>query len=156
MGWQFHARARLDLVTEPEKPLLPPGLYIQQVSERETFERCFWFDERQKLYGGVDNFLTHGRAYVLIGPEQSILSECYASIGGGHSEIGVVTHPEHRGKGYATMLLAEAISLLKQEQLCVDWSCNLDNQASLRSAFKLGFELQCHDMFMVPCRGNIS
>ena len=85
-----------------EQPFVPKpiqnGLVIEPIESIELFEKCYWFKETSARYGSSEQFLKFGKGYVLR-QEEKILSEVYADyIGGGHIEIGIVTHPDYQGK----------------------------------------------------------
>lgn len=64
---------------------------------------------------------------------------CVASLWnwGDHlSDIGVLTHPDYRGKGYAESVCK---SILNDVQRNIIWRCDKDNDASHQLALKLGF-----------------
>jgi GNAT superfamily N-acetyltransferase len=75
--------------------------------------------------------------------------------GSGYAEIGVVTHSDQRGKGYAKWILSYLIKQCIQAGITVEWSCNVDNQASLNTGLKMGFEINRYGMFLVPDCGNV-
>ncbi len=56
-----------------------------------------------------------------------------------YGEIGVHTLPAHRQKGYATAAAAAVARYIQSLGLTPVWSCGASNEASLRTAVKLGF-----------------
>lgn len=56
-----------------------------------------------------------------------------------YGEIGVHTLPAHRQQGYATATAAAVARYIQSLGLTPVWSCGAHNQASLRTAYKLGF-----------------
>jgi len=60
-------------------------------------------------------------------------------IGGGVAEVGVVTSEAHRGQGLASIAIAWLAADLAERGLGMYWSCDTDNEASVRVAGKLGF-----------------
>ena len=53
------------------------------------------------------------------------------------SDIGVLTHPDYRGKGFAQSVCEKLMS--ENERLYI-WRCDCANNHSLNLAFRLGFE----------------
>jgi len=101
-GWELHLRATLSLknTNKVQEDSLGQYMKIQPIKLRDIFKKCSWYNERSELYGSDENFLAHGLGYALC-IESEVISEAYASIGLGCAEIGVITHPDYRTKGYA-------------------------------------------------------
>jgi RimJ/RimL family protein N-acetyltransferase len=57
------------------------------------------------------------------------------------SDIGVLTHPNYRHKGYAREVCEELIS---QTSKLFIWRCDVKNESSFRLATKLGFKVSGH------------
>jgi hypothetical protein len=125
-GWNFHLRAELQLNKLTQLQTLDNTLNIKPITTIDLFEKCFWYKERSELYVSDTNFLKSGQGYALcIGDD--VISEAYASIGGGYAEISVITHPDYRGKGYASQIVFHLIqNALMSKQIPI-WSCNIDN-----------------------------
>jgi RimJ/RimL family protein N-acetyltransferase len=69
-----------------------------------------------------------------------IMVESYvSSFGKTQAEIGAVTRAAYRGHGYAPITCAYLIQACEQRGYQAYWSCDFDNQASIRVAQKLGF-----------------
>src|SRR5205085_2112096 len=97
---------------------------------------------------------THGTGYALfLGSE--VVSEAYATIGGGYAEIAIVTHPDYRGKGYAAQIVSHLIQKCIDAKITPIWSCNIDNRSSLNAGLKLGFEISHYYTLVVPDCGNV-
>lgn len=129
-GWNFHLRMELSLKSRNETEVLNQGMSIQPIKSLDLFKKCSWYKERSESYGSDENFLAYGVGYALcIGSE--VVSEAYAGIGNGYAEIGVITHPNYRGKGYATVITSHLIKQCIDSELIPKWSCNANNQASL-------------------------
>ena len=153
-GWNFHLRSALSL-REPGKVLsLESGFEIKPIKSIDLFKQCRWYKERSKLYGSDENFLRYGLGYALCNG-LSVVSEAYASCGGGFAEIGVITHPDHRSKGYARLIVSHLINQCEKLQTIPQWSCNADNRASLTTALKMGFKIDSYYTLLVPNCGNV-
>ena len=152
--WNFHLRAKLSLKNPKKTEILNQVIDIHPIKSLEIFKKCTWYKERSALYGSDESFLAHGTGYALcIGSE--VVSEAYASIGGGYAEIGVITHPNYRGKGYATLIISHLIKQCIDAQIAPQWSCNVDNRASLNTGLRMGFEVNDYYTLLVPDCGNV-
>jgi GNAT superfamily N-acetyltransferase len=56
-----------------------------------------------------------------------------------HSDVGVYTHPDYRGRGLATAAASMVIERVQKSGQVPVWSAGAHNSASLRVAQKLGF-----------------
>ena len=83
------------------------------------------------------------------------MSEAYASIGGGYAEIGIITHPEMRYKGYASQVLSVLLHKCYEVNIVPIWSCQINNLASLHTGLKQGFSISNYYLQMVPEVGNV-
>ena len=59
--------------------------------------------------------------------------------GGGYAEIGVETHPDYQGHGYATLTTLALIQKLLDDSLIPCWSAWPHREASQSLAKKVGF-----------------
>jgi RimJ/RimL family protein N-acetyltransferase len=116
----------------------PPGVVAAPMTA-DLLERCEWRDTVTGAAGSTEQFLRTGLgACLLLGDE--IVAEAYAPyIGPGSAEVGVVTPERHRGQGYATLAVASLGAMLAARGLAMYWSCDADNDPSIRVAEKLGF-----------------
>lgn len=153
-GWNFHLRVKLSFQNLQEAKILDPNLSIQPIKTQDIFEKCSWYTERSELYGSADNFLRYGTGYALCLASE-VVSEAYASIGGGYAEIGVITNPAYRDKGYAGQIVSHLIKHCVGENIIPQWSCNADNKASLSTGLRLGFEVNSYYTLLVPTFGNV-
>lgn len=104
------------------------------------FTRCHWRDEIVRLLGSAGDFLMHGIGYCLLVDGQ-IAAEAYGCLWtGDRVELAAVTHPDFRGRGYATAVCAHLIDTCEAVGFSTYWSCDADNDASLRLAVKLGYD----------------
>lgn len=123
---------------------------IQPISTLNTFIKCSCYKERAELYGSDENFLEHGIGYALcVGSD--VVTEEYASIGGGYAELSVITHPDCRGKGNAKYIVSHLIKQCIAAKITPKLSCNVDNRSSLNIALKINN----YHMFLTPDCGNI-
>jgi len=128
-----HARALHAL-----RQRLPDGFEIQPI-DRRLLERCEWRSDMEFFSGSLDNFLANGLGLVLM-QRDDIITEAYASsFGSVGAEIGAITREAYRGRGYAPIACAYLIQACEERGYQPYWSCDLDNEASIRVARKLGF-----------------
>ena len=67
----------------------------------------------------------------------------------------IVIDEKEQGKGYATQVVSFMISELAKRNIYPEWSCNIDNTASLKTGLKLGFEIADYYTLLVPNCGNV-
>jgi len=67
-----------------------------------------------------------------------------------HADIGVVTHPEWRGRGLATAVSAHVAQAILLDGRTPVWSCGGSNIASLRIAARLGFVETSRRTYLIP------
>ncbi len=121
----------------------PNGYAIKPIKDLNLFSQCNWFEFISSLYGNADQFLKYGFGYALVDEDNKPIAEAYAAcVGHDLCEIGIVTHPDHRGKGYSTNVVYCLIDECIRRNLTPIWSCNWDNIASLKVAFKTGFKIK--------------
>lgn len=104
------------------------------------FSRCMWREEIVRVLGSAEDFLMHGIGYCLL-VEGRIVAEAYGCLWTrDRVELAATTHPEHRGRGYATAVCAHLIDTCEAVGFETYWSCDADNEASLKLAVKLGYD----------------
>lgn len=153
--WNLHLR--VEFILNLQKHLQRQFTTNNQVKLIETielFKNCLWYKEKSELYTSVENFLQYGLGYALCKDGQ-VLSEAYATIGGGYAELSVVTSPDFRKKGYAAQVLAALIKRCEELKVIPVWSCNIGNIASFNTALKIGFEPSFYYVSMVPSASNV-
>ncbi len=104
------------------------------------FSRCRWRDEIVRLMCSEREFLMHGIGYALC-HEGHVLAEAYGCLWTAERvELAVTTDPAARGRGYATAVCAHLIDTCEAVGFATYWSCDADNEPSVRLATKLGYE----------------
>ncbi len=117
---------------------MPEGGSIARI-DAHTIERCIWRDEVASAAGSVAEFLAHGIGFCLVLAGR-IVAEAYSCFWGmDRVEVAVVTHAEHRGRGYAGVVCARLIEACEAIGFKSYWSCDAANGASVRLARRLGF-----------------
>jgi RimJ/RimL family protein N-acetyltransferase len=116
-----------------------PHAEVRKITSR-LMDRCLWRKDVLRATGSTSGFLGHGLGFCLM-LEEAIIAEAYAVIWSDErAEIATVTHPEHRGRGYATVLCASLIKACEGVGLSTYWNCDADNTASVRLAARLGYD----------------
>ena len=123
---------------EALRATLPDGVTVRPI-DAALLARCEWRELVEGAHGSAEAFLEHGLGLCLLRDDE-ILAEAYAPfIGRGVAEVGVVTAEAHRGRGLAATAIAWLALPLVERDLAMYWSCDSDNEASIRVAGKLGF-----------------
>lgn len=118
---------------------LPHGCVVRPM-DAALVEACRWRHEAVAACGSVERFLSVGFGLVITEGD-AIVAEAYACfVGGGRAELGVTTHPDHRGRGLAVIVCAALLDRCAARGLAPTWSCNADHAASLAVARAIGFE----------------
>ncbi|MFP4362800.1 MAG: GNAT family N-acetyltransferase [Spirochaetia bacterium] len=77
---------------------------------------------------------------VCLWKDGQIASTAFASyMVDNYLEIGIETHPEYRGRGYASLVSSGLIDYAMEKRLEPVWSCHSENAGSQRLAARLGF-----------------
>ena len=150
-NWKSYQRAQLDLKEDVfPKFKKPQNTSLCRIDSLDLFQQCFWYKQRSKIYGSELNFISLGLGYALLLNDKTLVSEAYASIGGGYAEIGVVTHPNYQRKGYATLVASHMCKVCLEKNLIPQWSCSKSNLSSIKTSLKLGFKLTKYDTLIIP------
>ncbi|WP_428389270.1 GNAT family N-acetyltransferase [Mucisphaera sp.] len=116
---------------------VPPGCMLTPM-DSGLVPRCQWHEQVVRAMGSVDRFLTYGLGVCLV-KEDEILSEAYMCFwGAGKAEIGVVTQPEHRGKGYGLLTARHLIELCEERGLDTYTTCYTQNASLRQLSHKVG------------------
>ncbi|GAA1280851.1 hypothetical protein GCM10009609_51010 [Pseudonocardia aurantiaca] len=96
-----------------------------------------WIHE---TWGGPAGLLAArvARAVVVDGLVAALAVPFY--VGAEHEDVGVVTEPEHRGRGLSTTCAAAAVADIRARGRIPTWSTSPDNTGSLAVAARLGFK----------------
>jgi len=108
----------------------------------------------EALLGGADAFTSNEFGETVIAAaieEGEIVSLAHTfAWSPDHADIGVMTHEDARGKGYATATAALVIDGVRKQGKVPVWSCGARNDASLRVAGKLGFREVGRKVYIIP------
>lgn len=119
----------------------PSECRIERI-DRELVMRTEWGPGDVRMLGSIDAWEKNCFGYVLMQGDQ-ILSE--SSVGApalGLYEPGVFTHPDHRGKGYGTMVTARLVQEIEAMGGQTYWNCAKQNLASAAIARRLGYRVE--------------
>jgi RimJ/RimL family protein N-acetyltransferase len=99
-----------------------------------------WMDFEQ-VWWTVDNFLSRGISFVVL-RDREVVAWCTPDcVARDQMDVGVITHPAHRGRGLAAVAVAATVEhALRHGFSAVGWHCNADNVGSWKTAEKVGFE----------------
>jgi RimJ/RimL family protein N-acetyltransferase len=120
---------------------LPEGCEIRRL-DRDLIMRTQWGPNDVASWGGLDAWEENCFGYCLMRGDE-ILSE--ATVGPpaiGLYEPGIITHPDHRGHGYATIAVAHLMREIEASGLNTYWNCSKRNVASAAVARKLGYGVE--------------
>ena len=127
---------------------VPAGFTVQPL-DIKLLRQSPWYGFIASVHAGAQNFLDKAFGFALVNEEGVSVAQAYgAFIGGGECEIGVITHPDHRGKGYVIYPAIATIQESLARGLTPAWSCNSENIASYKTAHKLGFTIKRHYVFL--------
>ena len=121
---------------------VPAGMELRRL-DRDLIMRTQWGPDDVKFYGGLDAWEQACFGFCLMQGEE-ILSE--ATVGPAAlrqlREPGVITHEDHRGKGYGTMVSARLVQEIESMGGVTYWNCAKQNMASAAIARKLGYTVE--------------
>jgi GNAT superfamily N-acetyltransferase len=98
-----------------------------------------------KTWGGPAGLAASGHGWGAYHDGDLAAVACTFFVGARYHELGVVTDPDHRGRGLATACAWHAMQHAVSVGRLPSWSTTPDNGASRRIAEKLGFPLVRHD-----------
>lgn len=133
---------RLEFLGPNQVELIPgnttPYQFIQM--DEKNYLKSTWKDVIPEVSGDPVNFMKNGGGLALTDGQVFVAEAIIGFVGKTYTEIGTVTHPDHRGKGYSTLVCGELIKRLQAQGRKAYWSCRADNLGSAQVAKKLAFE----------------
>jgi RimJ/RimL family protein N-acetyltransferase len=102
-----------------------------------------------KTWGGPAGMAAHGNAVGAFVDGRLASVVCTFFQGIRHEDAGVVTEPEHRGRGLATACASAWCEAVRARGRVPSWTTSPDNLGSLRIPEWLGFELVRRDALHV-------
>lgn len=95
-----------------------------------------WIGE---TWDGPTGLARSGRAYAAFDGDRPVSVAVSFLVGQAHEDIGVVTEPEHRGRGLSRSCVAALIADIRARGRIPTWSTSPDNAGSRAVADRLGF-----------------
>ena len=133
---------------------VPDGFTVQIVDEALLNRPGLKLPEHipswiQNNWGSTAAFFEKGFGTVTLHGDEVVswsIADCASGSGG---EIGIRTDPAYRKRGLAAITTAAAVEHALSHGLSpVGWHCNEDNIGSIKTAEKVGFELErCYTMY---------
>ena len=120
---------------------LPDDCELRRL-DRDLILRTQWGPDDVAFAGGLDAWEATCMGFCLLRGDEIL---CEATVGPpaiGLYEPGVITHEDHRGKGYATITCARLIQEVEAQGAATFWNCNESNVASAAVARKLGYRVE--------------
>jgi GNAT superfamily N-acetyltransferase len=138
VDYQGHVLEFWDRDPRPQQTL-PIGRTLRPL-DGELFEHCFERGLLLETYGSKEKALEKSLSLCLVDGDGGILCEAHAGPAvRGWIELGVVTHPQQRGKGYATLTCAALAGQCEAAGFQTYWNCAAQNRASAALARRLGY-----------------
>ncbi len=107
---------------------------------------------KENAFGSVRRLLAEGcAAAAVVGGRPVGVAQTYA-LTARHAEIGAITLPSWRNRGFATAAASIVARWAQENGLTPVWSAMEDNHASLRVAEKIGFQEVSRRAYLVPER----
>ena len=130
----------------PPPAPLPPGCSLRPL-DAALFERCFERGLLLETYGSRQRALAESISLCLVDASLDAAGEilCEAHAGPvvrGWVEMGVVTHPQQRRKGYAALTCAALAGRCEVAGLQTYWNCAAHNHASAALARRIGYQVE--------------
>ena len=126
--------------------LLPAGFTMQRVDRKLLANRRLkhldaLVEEMQSERASVDDFLSKSFGFCLIHGDE-IVSWCLSEYNSGRQcEVGIETVEGYRRRGFATLTASALIEYAIANGITtIGWHCWADNEASIATARKVGFE----------------
>jgi RimJ/RimL family protein N-acetyltransferase len=129
VDWRRQLPAGRELL--PIDPALLARDDLQHVDQVRGWVYSFW--------RSVASFAATGLGYCLL--QEGAAASCCLSVyvSGSNCELGLATHPDFRGRGYATLVAAACVEHCLVHGWTPHWHCWDDNQPSIAVAHKVGF-----------------
>ncbi len=136
---------RLNDLTSPKQPPLPPGFTLHTVDQaflnREDVENLEIVRNKiDENWVNRETFFDRGFGICLL-HNQKLVSECLADcVSGTQCEIGISTDPLYQRQGFASIAVAATIAHCKAQGLAsIGWHSANNNIGSIKTAEKAGF-----------------
>jgi GNAT superfamily N-acetyltransferase len=133
-GRRLHfTRTHFGFIAPP--PAVPDGYALVRI-DAETFAGLE-SPMARSIFGTAARYAEHAVGFALVKDGQ-VAADAHGVIGGGLIELGIHTHPDHRRKGLASVVLAAASRWGSGQGLRSVMTCHEDKTPSITLARKLG------------------
>ncbi|WP_164737936.1 GNAT family N-acetyltransferase [Streptomyces luteoverticillatus] len=116
-------------------PAVPDGYELVRI-DTETFSGLD-SPMARSIFGTSAQYAEHAVGFALV-KDGRVAADAHGVIGGGLIELGIHTHPDHRRKGLAFVVLAAASRWGGEQGLRSVMTCHADKAPSIALARKLG------------------
>lgn len=148
----FTPQPRMELMHDMSADMIQPSVldnFTVQPLDVHLLKQSPWYGFLTTTIGGAQKFVDIAFGYAIVDAQGKSVAQAYgAFIGNGLCEVGIVTHPDYRGKGYIIYPLYALMQECLQRNLTPVWSCNTENKASFKTAVKFGFNVHRHYVFL--------
>jgi GNAT superfamily N-acetyltransferase len=117
---------------------VPDGCDVRRM-DLDLFLRSEDRDLILSIYGSAEEALAQGIGFGLMRGDEMVSEAFAAPAARGMIEMGVVTHEDHRRRGYGTTICAHTIHACESMGYETYWNCSKRNEASANLARKLGY-----------------
>ncbi len=107
--------------------------------DKQNIVKCLWHRFISDIVGD-ENINNHIGFMIWDKKLHNLVSEAYGIVGGNIMEISTVTHPAYIRKGFSTKVCSHLIMTATKRGLHPIWSCAKNNEASNKTAQRLGME----------------
>lgn len=128
-GRRLHFRGAAAEIVQEEPPA---GYQLVRIDE-ELYARSLWPEMVHAIYGAADDYVRHHEGYCLL-RDGRIAAEAHGVVGGGLVELGLFTHPEHRGRGLTRVVASALFRRGAARGLVPAITCEVGRQESRRIA----------------------
>ena len=124
--------------------------------DRDLVMRTEWGPNDVEFHGGIETWEKSCFGYCLMHGDEILSEATVGPPGLGLYEPGVFTQQDHRGKGYATMVVARLIQEIEAMGGRTYWNCAKQNVASGAIARKLGYRIEKEYRCMVWSKTSLA
>jgi GNAT superfamily N-acetyltransferase len=117
---------------------VPEGCELRRV-DRALFERLTDRDFTLRVFGSAEAALEKGIGLCLMRGDLLVCETFAGPPIRGKIEVGVSTHPDYRGRDYATFTCNRLVEACEAMGYDTYWNCNAQNTPSVKLARKLGY-----------------
>ncbi|MBV7327812.1 GNAT family N-acetyltransferase [Chloroflexi bacterium TSY] len=120
---------------------IPDDLALRRL-DRELIMRTQWGPDDVEWMGGLDAWERNCFGYVLMRGDEILSEATVGPAATGLREPGVITHEDHRRKGYGTITSARLVQEIESLGDRTFWNCTKQNVGSAAIARNLGYTVE--------------